>query len=115
MCIVWLEINTQALVVDALADKRLYEQELGRTREENAFLQDQVWAAFLGCRCRGAHQLILVFAVYALSGSSAMVVPTNLACLRHLLGAILPLESSQDTHTSTEGGEISESMEMRDA
>ena len=34
--------TTQALVVDALADKRLYEQELARTREENAFLQDQV-------------------------------------------------------------------------
>ncbi|CAN0503724.1 unnamed protein product, partial [Ectocarpus sp. 12 AP-2014] len=32
----------EALVVDALADKRLYEQELARTREENAFLQDQV-------------------------------------------------------------------------
>lgn len=29
-------------MVDALADKRLYEQELARTREENAFLQDQV-------------------------------------------------------------------------
>lgn len=28
--------------MDALADKRLYEQELARTREENAFLQDQV-------------------------------------------------------------------------
>ncbi|CAM9333373.1 unnamed protein product, partial [Ectocarpus sp. 4 AP-2014] len=32
----------EALMVDALADKRLYEQELARTREENAFLQDQV-------------------------------------------------------------------------
>ncbi|CAM9903980.1 unnamed protein product [Pylaiella littoralis] len=32
----------EALVVDALADKRLYEQELARIREENAFLQDQV-------------------------------------------------------------------------
>lgn len=34
----------QALVVDALADKRLYEQELARTREEKTFLQDQVGA-----------------------------------------------------------------------
>lgn len=32
----------EALVVDALADKRLYEQELGRMRKENAFLEDQV-------------------------------------------------------------------------
>lgn len=37
----------QALVVDALADKRLYEQELARTREENKFLQDQVNGRFL--------------------------------------------------------------------
>lgn len=38
-----LKTETQALVVDALADRRLYEQELARTREENTFLQDQVW------------------------------------------------------------------------
>lgn len=39
-------------MVDALADKRLYEQELARMRKENAFLEDQarrrhVRAAFL--------------------------------------------------------------------
>ena len=28
-------------MVDALADKRLYEQELARMRKENAFLEDQ--------------------------------------------------------------------------
>lgn len=31
----------QALMVDAMADKRLYEQELARMRKENAFLEDQ--------------------------------------------------------------------------
>lgn len=31
----------KALVVDALADKRLYEQELARMRRDNAFLEDQ--------------------------------------------------------------------------
>lgn len=31
----------QALVVDAFADKRLYEQELARTRKETAFFEDQ--------------------------------------------------------------------------
>lgn len=33
--------DAQALMVDALADKRLYEQELARMRKENAFLEDQ--------------------------------------------------------------------------
>ncbi|CAM9212001.1 unnamed protein product, partial [Laminaria digitata] len=38
----------EALMVDALADKRLYEQELARMRKENAFLEDQA---------RGRHNL----------------------------------------------------------
>lgn len=36
--------TAKALVVDALADKRLYEQELARMRRENAFLEDQASA-----------------------------------------------------------------------
>lgn len=40
--------DAQALMVDALADKRLYEQELARMRKENAFLEDQA---------RGRHNL----------------------------------------------------------
>lgn len=41
----------QALAVDALADKRLYEQELARMRKENAFLEDQVSLAERALRC----------------------------------------------------------------
>ncbi|CAN0066911.1 unnamed protein product, partial [Choristocarpus tenellus] len=35
-------LQREALVVDAIVDKRLYEQEMSRMRAENNFLEDQV-------------------------------------------------------------------------
>lgn len=65
--------TAKALVVDALADKRLYEQELTRMRRENAFLEDQASTHCVEhCRRAGSATVVAVDTVLAVSTTTVV-------------------------------------------
>lgn len=90
------------MVVDALADKHLYEQELAKMRKENAFLGDQASAAS-SLRATLPDQRYYSVAVYESAGCACHTLHSNVTTAArdgHLVSVCTPNFAAGESKTN---------------